>query len=108
MFRSPRAAAVLRFAGGALTLCLLGLALLADIAAGSLGHQGVGVLLYLSAAAAGAVALPAVGVRLPGGPLAWAACGAALVSLACSARRRGRTACWTRPPTPTSCSNRRP
>ncbi|WP_166022013.1 sensor histidine kinase [Streptomyces chilikensis] len=86
MFGSPRAAAVARFAGGALLLCVLGLALLADLGAGSLTPPGAGILLLLSAGAAGAVVLPAVGLRLRGGPQAWAACGAALVSLACSVR----------------------
>ncbi|MGW0602657.1 sensor histidine kinase [Streptomyces sp. NPDC002640] len=85
MLRTPRAAAVGRFAGGALPLCVLGLALLADLGAGSLASQGAGLLLYLSAGAAGAVVLPAVALRLRGGPLAWPACGAAVVSLACSA-----------------------
>ncbi|WP_151773461.1 sensor histidine kinase [Streptomyces abyssomicinicus] len=86
MFRSPRAAAVGRFAAGALLLCVLGLALLADLGAGSLHPPGAGVVLLLSAGVAGAVVLPVVGLRLRGGPQAWAACGAALVSLACSVR----------------------
>ncbi|MEW2073802.1 histidine kinase [Streptomyces sp. NPDC013433] len=85
MFGSPRAAAVGRFAGGALLLCVLGLALLVDVGAGTLGNPGTGIVLYLSTGVAGAVVLPVTGIRLPGGLLAWAACGAALVSLACSA-----------------------
>ncbi|MEU9579709.1 hypothetical protein, partial [Streptomyces chilikensis] len=68
MFGSPRAAAVARFAGGALLLCVLGLALLADLGAGSLTPPGAGILLLLSAGAAGAVVLPAVGLRLRGAP----------------------------------------
>ncbi|MGW0551929.1 sensor histidine kinase [Streptomyces altiplanensis] len=88
MLSSPRAAAVGRFAGGALLLCVLGLALLIDFGTGALEHQGAGILLYLSTAAAAAVAFPAVGITLPPAMLAWAACGAALVSLACSAGLR--------------------
>ncbi|MFF3503639.1 sensor histidine kinase [Streptomyces sp. NPDC003247] len=85
MFRSPRAVAVGRFAGGALLLCVLGVALLIDLGADTLHHQGTGVLLPLSTAAAAAGALPAVGIRLPPSVLAWGACGVALVSLVCSA-----------------------
>ncbi|WP_320778408.1 sensor histidine kinase [Streptomyces sp. CRN 30] len=84
MLRSPRAAAVGRFVGGALLLCVLGVALLIDVGIGTLALQGTGLLLFLSAAAAGAGALPAVALRLPSALLAWAACGVALVSLACS------------------------
>ncbi|MFF8035778.1 sensor histidine kinase [Streptomyces sp. NPDC016626] len=85
MLRSPRAAAVGRFVGSALLLCVLGVTLLIDLGAGTLEHQGTGVLLLLSTAAAAAGAFPAVGIRLPPAPLAWAACGVAVVSLACSA-----------------------
>ncbi|MFJ4619978.1 sensor histidine kinase [Streptomyces sp. NPDC088812] len=88
MLRSPRAAAVGRFVGSALSLLVLGVALLVDLGIGALGHQGTGVSLYLSAAAAAVVAFPAAGVRLPPAVLAWAACAVALVSLACSAGLR--------------------
>jgi signal transduction histidine kinase len=84
MFGSPRTAAVARFAGSALLLCVLGLTLLADLGTGSLSQQATGRLLYLPAGVAGAVALPAVSMRLRGGLQAWSSCGAALVSLACS------------------------
>lgn len=84
MLRSPRTAAVGRLVGGALLICFLGAALLIDVDTGALEHQGTGVLLFLSTAAAAAGAFPAVGIRLPPAVLAWAACGVALVSLACS------------------------
>ncbi|MEU5656315.1 histidine kinase [Streptomyces sp. NPDC047737] len=85
MFRSPRAAAVGRFVGSALLFCVLGVALLIDLSVGTLEHQGTGVVLFVSTAAAGAGAFPAVGIKLPPAPLAWAACGVAVLSLACSA-----------------------
>ncbi|GGY93560.1 sensor histidine kinase [Streptomyces poonensis] len=85
MIGSPRAAAVGRFVGGALLLCVLGAALLVDVGTGLLRYEGTGLLLFLSTAAAAAGAFPAaVGIRLPPAVLAWAACGVALVSLACS------------------------
>ncbi|MER7489121.1 histidine kinase [Streptomyces sp. NPDC126497] len=84
MLRPLRAPAAGRFAVGALLLCLLGTALLIDVDTGALGHQGAGILLPVSTAAAAAVAFPAVGIKSPPAVLAWAACGAALVSLACS------------------------
>lgn len=88
MLRSPRVAAAGRLAGGALLFCVLGAALLVDVDTGALGHQGAGMLLFLSTAAAAAVVFPAAGIGLPPAVLAWAACGAALVSLACSAGLR--------------------
>ncbi|MEZ3181598.1 histidine kinase [Streptomyces pimonensis] len=84
MIGPPRAPAAGRFAVSALLLCLLGAALLIDIDTGALENRGAGVTLFLSTAAAAAVALPAVGIRLSPAVLAWAACGVALVSLACS------------------------
>jgi signal transduction histidine kinase len=97
MLRSPRAAAALRLAGSALLLCLLGAALLLDVDLGTLTQQGTGSLLFLSAAAAGGV-FPAVGIKLPPSVLAWAACGVALVSLACSVGLRVAAADVSSPP----------
>jgi signal transduction histidine kinase len=91
MLRSPRAAAVGRLIGSTLLLCVLGAALLIDIDTGALGHQGTGMLLFLSTSAAAAGAFPAVGIRLPPAVLAWAACGVALGSLACSVGLRVAT-----------------
>ncbi|MFI1422339.1 sensor histidine kinase [Streptomyces sp. NPDC020731] len=88
MLRPLRAAAAGRLAGSALLLCVLGAALLIDVDTGALESQGTGILLFLSTAAAVAGAFPAVGIRLPPAVLAWAACGVALVSLACSAGLR--------------------
>ncbi|TWG02151.1 histidine kinase [Streptomyces brevispora] len=84
MLRSPRTAAVGRLVGGALLFCFLGAALLIDVDTGALERQGIGILLFLSTAAAAALTFPAVGIRLLPAVLAWAACGVALVSLACS------------------------
>lgn len=88
MLRPLRAPAAVRFAVSALLLCLLGAALLIDLDTGTLESQGTGITLLLSTAAAAAVAFPAVGVKSSPAVLAWAACGAALVSLACSAGLR--------------------
>ncbi|WP_299537829.1 sensor histidine kinase [uncultured Streptomyces sp.] len=81
--RAAGARALGRFAVGALVLCFLGAVLLLDIDAGTLIHQGTGILLFLSTCAA-AVAFPAVGIRLPPPVLAWGACAVSVVSLACS------------------------
>ncbi len=84
MLRPLRVPAAGRFAVSALLLCLPGAALLIDIDTGTLQSQGTGVTLFLSTAAAAAVVFPAVVIKSSPAVLAWAACGVALVSLACS------------------------
>ncbi|MEU8653559.1 histidine kinase [Streptomyces sp. NPDC048737] len=84
MLRHLRAAPAGRLAGSALLVCVLGAALLIDVDTGALESQGAGILLFLSTAAAAVGGFSAGGIRLPPAALAWAACGVALVSLACS------------------------